>query len=165
MSRVLEVFFDYACPYCGQAHVMLMELLRERPGVEVRWRPCEAHPRPERYGPHSDLCIRGMFFARSRGEDLARYHRRAYELALGRRVDVEDPAALAGALADVTDGPGLMAALAAGEYEAELARANAYAYEDSGVWVVPAYRMDGRRLDATEDVGVTAGQLKAFLEG
>ena len=97
--RALEVYFDYACPYCYKGHEYLVELLPLHPDIEVVWRPCEAHPRPERYGMHSDLCIQGLF----------------------------------------------------------------YAYDISEVWVVPAYRMGGKKLDSIEDVGVTKDQLAEFL--
>lgn len=40
-----------------------------------------------------------------------------------------------------------------------------YAYEQSGVWAIPSYRMDGKKLDAREGVGVPKEQLKAFLKG
>jgi len=43
------------------------------------------------------------------------------------------------------------------------AEANDYAYERSGVLAVPSYRMDGRKLDSIEDIGITKNQLADFL--
>jgi len=43
MIPKLEVFFDYACPYCQQGHESLLELLPQYPQVEIVWYPCEAH--------------------------------------------------------------------------------------------------------------------------
>ena len=57
----LEVFFDYACPYCQLGHQNLLALLPRHPGLEILWRPCEAHPRPEPARIHSDLAIQGMY--------------------------------------------------------------------------------------------------------
>jgi len=34
-----------------------------------------------------------------------------------------------------------------------------------GVWAVPSYRMDGRKLDSIENVGITKRQLTDFLSG
>jgi len=161
----LEIFFDYACPYCLQAHEILLSLLPEFPGVEPIWRPCEAHPRPERYGPHSDLCIQGMFFAQEAGADLWSYHARIYDLCLRLRVNIEDINTLAANTGDLLDAGAFREALRSRKYHAALQATNDYAYGKSGVWVVPAYRMDGRRLDAVEDIGVTEGQLRRFLEG
>ena len=161
----LEVFFDYACPYCLKGHQYLLELMPEFPHIEVVWRPCEAHPRPERYGPHSDLCIQGMFFADERGADLWAYHERMYDLALGRQVNIEDIGALAAHVADLLDANAFRDALSGGQYRGIQQKGNAYAYEESGVWAVPAYRMNGRRLDSVEGVGVTKAQLRAFLDG
>ena len=161
----LEVFFDYACPYCLRAHEALLALLPEFPDVEAVWRPCEAHPRPEHYGPHSDLCIQGMFFAQEAGVDLWAYHARMYDLCLQRRANVEDIDILAANAHDLLDAEAFRKALRSGKYRAVLRTANDYAYKKSGVWVVPAYRMDGRWLDSVEDVGVAEGQLRKFLEG
>ena len=162
--RQLEIFFDYACPYCLRGHENLLTLLPAFPDIEVLWRPCEAHPRPERYGPHSDLCIQGMFFATGHGADLRVYHMRMYDLCLRRRVNVEDADALAAHVDDLLDAEAFSGALRSGRYREIQRQANTYAYEKSGVWAVPAYRMDGRRLDSVEDIGVTKAQQKIFLE-
>jgi len=167
--RKIEVFFDYACPYCLAGHGYLKALLRKHPDIEPVWRPCEAHPHPERYGPHSDLCIRGMFFARDRGVDLWAYHERMYRLALKDRADIEDAGALTRGAADLfanpSDAEAFRAALQSGAYADELGRANDHAYEKSGVWAVPSYRMEGRKLDAIEGIGVTKRQLDDFMRG
>lgn len=160
----MEVFFDYACPYCLRAHEYLEELSPRYPQIQIVWRPCESHPRPERYGPHSDLIIRGMFFAQDAGCGLWKYHRRMYRAALVDRINVEDADALAACVRGLLDADAFAAALLAGKYEKELADANSQAYDRSGVWAVPAYRMDGRRLDSVEDVGVTKKQLAVFME-
>jgi predicted DsbA family dithiol-disulfide isomerase len=161
--RRLEVFFDYACPYCLTGHKELTELLPRFPDVEVIWRPCESHPRPERYGLHSDLCIQGLFYAAERGADIAEYHNRAYAAALIDKINIENPEALAKYVGGLLDADGFLKSLKSGKYEKQLRAANSYAFEQSGVWVVPAYRMDGRKLDSIEDVGVTKKQLEKFL--
>ncbi len=160
----MEVFFDYACPYCMRAHEYLEELLQKYPQVEVVWRPCESHPRPERYGLHSDLIIRGLFFAQDNETDLWEYHRRMYRAALQDCTNVEDIGALAACVQGLLDADAFAAALLAGKYQKELAEANSYAYDRSGVWVVPAYRLAGCRLDPAEDVGVSKKQLDVFMD-
>lgn len=160
----LQVFFDYACPYCLKGHQNLVELAPKYPDITIEWHPCEAHPRPERYGPHSDLCIRGMFFAREQGIDLWVWHQRMYAACLTNRIDVEDVDTLANYVKDLVDSDAFRLTLKSGRYETELQAANDFAYESSGVWVVPAYRLEGRRVDAIEDVGVPREKLKAFLD-
>lgn len=159
----LEIFFDYACPYCMKAHRHLIDLLPAFPNIEPVWRPCEAHPRPESYGPHSDLLIRGMFFAAEAGVDIFSYHETMFCAALVDRANVEDPAVVAKLASRLLDGDALYEALVSGKYADELAAANSYAYDISGVWVVPAYCMGGRRIDPVEDVGVSRVQLRHFL--
>ena len=125
--RHLELFFDYACPYCLRAHELLLELLPLHSDIEIDWL--------------------------------------MYRAALIERADIEDPAVVARAAAPLLDAGALEQALRGGRYERELQKANAYAFDRSGVWAVPAYRMDGRRLDARENIGVTRGELAAFLAG
>lgn len=164
-KTILEVFFDYACPYCLEGHIYLKELLPDFPEIDVVWRPCEAHPRPEDWGPHTDLCARGMFIAQEKGADLWAYHDAAYKAGVSDKADIENAGVLAGYTDGILDAGAFCGALNAGAYEKELEAANDYAYEQSGVWTVPAYRMNGKRLDAVGGVGVTKAQLKAFLSG
>ena len=162
--RKLEVFFDYACPFCLKGHGYLRELLPRYPDIEVAWCPCEAHPRPERYGRHSDLCIQGLFYAMDNNADIWGYHDRMYNAAVKERVNIEDPEVVAGHVHGLLDPEALLNALQNGAYEKAVSGANDYAYEQSGVWAVPAYRMGGRKLDAIEGVGITKAQLEAFME-
>lgn len=158
------MFFDYACPYCLRAHEYLTELMPQYPDVSVVWRPCEAHPRPDRYGPHSDLCIQGYFFARENGVDVLAYHDRMYRAALKDRIDIESIDVLTDSVRDLVDADAFRLALQQGTYQKALAESNQLAFERSGVWVVPAYRMEGRKIDAVENVGVSKEQLRRFLD-
>ncbi len=160
----LEVFFDYACPFCIRGHEYLASLIAAYPSIDVVWRPCEAHPRPERYGPHSDLCIQGMFFAQERGIDLWEYHKRIYKAAHVERVDIEDIGALAECVSDLVDPAAFALSLKQGEFTERVHEANRYAYERSGVWAMPSYRMGGKKLDSIEGIGVSKRQLEKFLD-
>lgn len=159
----LEVFFDYACPFCLRGHGYLTELHSLNPDVEIVWRPCEAHPRPESYGPHSDLCIQGMYFALGHGADIWEYHARMFSAVFEDRIDIENMDALAQKVGDMLDAEAFRKSLATGEYAKVQLAGNDYAYEQSGVWAVPSYRMNGKKLDAVEGVGVTKEQLAAFI--
>lgn len=162
---VLEIFFDYACPYCLKGYEDLQELLPDT-GLQIRWRPCEAHPRPDPYGPHSDLCIQGMFFAEEQGADLWEYHCRMYKAALRDRVDIQQVDVLCRVVDGLLDVEQFRAALQEQRYRSAQQKANYYAFEQSGVWVVPAYRLStGRRLDSIENIGVSRQELAAFLDG
>ena len=161
--RELEVFFDYACPFCLKGHEYLKELLPKYLDIEVVWRPCEAHPRPERYGPHSDLCIQGMFYALEQGADIWDYHDRMYTAALKARVNIEDLEVVAGLAHGLLDLSEFLSSLQSGAYEKAVSDANGYAYEQSEVWVVPAYRLECRKLDSIENVGITKQQLERFI--
>ena len=169
-KRKLEVFFDYACPYCLTGHEYLMELLSghtdidDIDGIEVVWCACEAHPRPEIYGRYSDFCVQGLFYAAERGADLTDFHDRMYNAALKDNINIEDPAALADYFKDMFDPADFCGALSSGKYEQAVLDANDYAYEQSGVWFVPAYRMDGHKLDSAGGVGVSKAQLTEFLK-
>ena len=163
--RNVEVFFDYACPYCLKGHEYLKELLPQYPDIEVVWRPCEAHPRPERYGLHSDLCIQGLYYALEQEADIWAYHDCMYAAAVKDRVNIEDPEVVAGRIHGLLDLEGFLKAVRSGVYEKAVADGNDYAYGQSGVWVVPAYRMGGRKLDSIENIGVSKAQLDKFLAG
>lgn len=162
MSK-LEVFFDYACPYCLRGHEYLVELLPQHPDIEVEWHPCEAHPRPDRYGPHSDLCARGMYFALEHGADLMEYHRRMYRAALTDRADIEDLRTISGLVDGFLDCDVFRTSLQSGSYRDRLSENNRLAWETYRFLAVPSFRMNGHFQKSIEDIGVDKRQLSNFL--
>lgn len=159
----LEVFFDYSCPYCLKGHENLLEILPDYPDIQPVWCPCEAHPRPETYEPHSDLCIQGMFYVMEHGLNLMDYHSLMYKACLTDRIDAGNLEALAGYIDGSFDGEDFKKEIKSGKYINALAAANRYAYEKSRVWAVPSYRLNGMKLHAIENIGVTKEQLKEFI--
>lgn len=158
-----QVFFDYACPYCYRGHALLMDYLKDKQEIEIEWCPCESHPRPDRYGMHSDLCIEGMFFAQAEGIDILRYHEMAYRAANADRINIEDKKMLAEYFSELLDGQKLYEVLKAGVYTNRLNQANDFAYRKTGIWVVPAVLYQGKKLEAVEDVGIRREQLVSLF--
>ena len=161
----LEVFYDYSCPFCLKGHQYLAELISHYPDMEIAWCPCEAHPRPEEYGRHSDLTMQGMYVALEAGADIWAYHDAMYRAGVTDRAAIEDIAVLAGYVEGILDRDAFVAALEQGTYREIQQKGNDYAYGENGVWAVPSYRMEGRKLDSPEGVGITLEQLRDFLDG
>ena len=161
--RKMEMFFDYACPYCLTGHEYLLEVLPNHPDVEVIWCPCEAHPRPEEYDRYSDLCVEGLLYALDKNVDIMEFHMRMYLAACKDGVNIEDPDALSKVFEGLLDPIDMAEALKSRKYEKAVLAANDYAYEENDVWVVPAFRMDGKKLDAEGGVGITKKQLEDYL--
>ena len=88
----------------------------------------------------------------------------AYSLMHDSEVNAEDIDALASGFSELLDAGSLRQALAAGKYVRAQLEANKYAFERSGVWALPSFRMEGRKLDSAEGIGVTEDQLREFLE-
>jgi predicted DsbA family dithiol-disulfide isomerase len=104
-----------------------------------------------------------MFFALGQGVDIWDYHARMYKAALIDRVDIEDINVLAESVRGLLDTDTFRKSLQNGEYAEVQQDANRYAYEKSGVWAVPSYRMNCRKLDSVENIGVTKEQLAVFM--
>ena len=160
MKNELHIFFDYICPYCLRAHNYLKELMPEYPDQAIVWHPCESHPRPERFGPHSDLCIQGYFYALEHGVDILEYHNRMYQAVFQDHINIEDIDILGDYVSDLVDVAKFKSSLEQGTYLEKLKESNELAFEQSGVWAVPAYRMGDLKLDAVENVGVTKEQIR-----
>lgn len=159
----LEVFFDYSCPFCLRGHGYLTELLPDYPDLEVIWRPCEAHPRPDRYGPHSDWCAKGMFYAKDCGTDLAPYHQQLYQAAVTERLNIENLSVVSNVVTNLLDEHAFQQALSEGAYSEELAESNRLAWEVYQFSAVPSLRMNGRELRAVEGLGLTREMISDFL--
>lgn len=164
MKNELHIFFDYICPYCLRAHNYLKELMPEYPDQAIVWHPCESHPRPERFGPHSDLCIQGYFYALEHGVNILEYHDRMYQAVFKDHVDIEDIDILGDYVIDLVDVAKFKSSLKQGTYLENLKESNELAFEHSGVWAVPAYRLGDLKLDAVENVGVTKEQIRYLFD-
>jgi len=162
-SLPLEIIFDYACPYCYKAHLYLKEIRTEFPELEMMFSPCEAHPRPERWSPHSDLALRGMYYYMEQGMDIWEYHDLIYRAFHVERINTEDLNILAEYLREVVDAEDFRAVLQRGEYEDRRLAANQYAWGTLSLHAVPSYRMGKHILKAVEGIGVTRQMLIEFI--
>lgn len=163
---VIEMFFDHTCPYCYRGHKLLMAMLPRFPGVMIQWRPIEAHPKPEEpwHTPYEDLAVQGALFARDSGLDERLYHERLYRAQFDERRPIDALNTLTACAAEVgLDAAAFRQAIESGRYADAQAAANVYAYEQNKVWAVPTFVCGAIRLDATEGVGVSEAQLRAFL--
>ncbi len=164
---VIEVFFDHTCPYCYRGHEYLMELLPRYPGVQLAWRPVEAHPRLQEpwHKPYEDLAVQGALFVRAMGGDELAYHERIYRAHFQERRAVDSVEVLTDCARELgLPGEDFRAALTQGTYVSQQLAANEYAYDRQGVWAVPTLVCGQKRLDAVEGVGVTKTQVQALLE-
>ncbi|GHV38629.1 hypothetical protein AGMMS49546_09370 [Spirochaetia bacterium] len=166
----MQVFYDYECPYCKKGYEYLTEFIGEHPEIEIEWRPVEAHPRPEDHPPHTDLSCQSYYIARELGADTPAFHAALFQAVAIERRNVEDPEVLTGIVKDILDPKKFRAILESKKYAKQVDENNDLAYEKSGVWFVPAFRLfsaDGsvKKLDAKGGAGVTREELKEFLKG
>jgi predicted DsbA family dithiol-disulfide isomerase len=160
----MQIFYDYECPFCKLGYEYLGEYIGNHPEIEIEWRPVEAHPRPETHLPHTDLSCQSYYIARELGADMPKFHAAMFQAVAGERRDVEKPDVLVDIVKGLVDGAKFKAVLESGKYAKQIDENNDLAYEQSGVWAVPAFRMNGKKLDAAEGIGVTKEQIKVFLE-
>jgi len=165
---VIEVFFDYTCPFCQRGLGFLWELLPGYPRVQIDWKPVEAHPRLEEpwHRPYVDKAVQGALFVKCRGGDEAAYHKRILRAYYDEHHDLEDVGMLTACAKDL----GLPAkefwdALEKSTFAEAQLEANEYAYGLKKVWAVPTLICGDRRLDALLNVGITKKQIQKLLEG
>lgn len=162
----LEVFFDYACPYCFTGLGYLRKLIPGYGEIEIVWQPCEAHPRPERYGIHSDLAIQGLYYAIEHGFDAWAYHDRIFKAVFEERLDIESINVLSGCAKDLgIDADGYKSALKTGKYAKIQKDNNRYAWGINGLFAVPSYKMNGKYLKSRDGCPVSENELARFLTG
>lgn len=160
----LEVFFDYVCPFCLAGHEQLLEILPDYPELIVEWRPCEAHPRPDRYGLHSDLCARSMYIAKEHHIDLFQYHQTMYQAIHKGHKNIEDPNIIAEISQELLDCKIILDALSIGKYQEELTQNNHLAWNYYDFFAVPSLVLNGQVLKSIENVGLTKEAIQNFLK-
>ncbi|MDR1902972.1 MAG: DsbA family protein [Treponema sp.] len=166
---IVQIFYDYECPFCKRGYEYLLECLGDFPGVEIEFRPIESHPRPEDHPPHTDLACAAYYAARELGADMGKFHTAMFQAVAVERRNVEKPEVLAEIAGGLLDEGKFKAILESGAYSKQVEENNDLAYEKSGVWFVPAFRYTGadgvvQKLDAEGGAGITRDGLRAFLE-
>ena len=162
-----QFFFDYECPFCKRGYEDLMGLLPYFPGTEIEYRPIEAHPRPETYGIHTDLCIQAYYIAVELGADMDVFSRALFKAVVVEGRNVEKAEVLADVVKSIVDKDKLLDLIKSGKYVSKVDENNSLAYDKNGVWYVPAFRVPGSntpRLDAKGGVGVSREEIRGFLE-
>lgn len=162
----IEMFFDYVCPYCYRGHRNLLDLMKEYPQIEIIWRPCEAHPRPEPWHIHSDMAIQGMYYMEELQADLWEYHRLVYEAHFDKGMDISSPEVL-GLLASrcKADPADFKACLSNNHYGKRVEEGNRYAWGENHLDAVPSYRSGTRFIGSKDGFLVPKEKLKHFLDG
>ena len=90
MSKKIKVFYDYTCPYCYKGLRELQDILPDYKNVEIDWSPCEAHPRPEPAGVHSDLAAQVGFYIAENGFDIKKYNNLVFEAHFENQKRIDD---------------------------------------------------------------------------
>ena len=140
----MQFFFDYECPHCKKGYEILLEEIGRHPEIEIEWIPIESHPEPENYHPHSNLACQSYYIARELGADMSAFHAVMYQAVSVERQNVEKPEVLCNILKGIVDTGKFRAILESGKYAKQVDENNDLAYEKSGVWYVPAFRMNGK---------------------
>lgn len=162
----LEVFFDYICPFCYRGHKNLLNLKARYPQLEVIWRPCESHPRPEWAPIHSDMAIQGMYFIRDHQGDLWHYHDLAFGAVFERQKDISNLDQLAAMSAECgVDPDAFKAALSENRYGKEVEDGNRCAWGEHGLTAVPSYLSGSHFIGSQNGVLVTEKELDEFIAG
>jgi len=161
--KQMQIFYDYECPYCKKGYEYLMEQIGSHKDIEIEWRPIESHPLPEDHPPNTYLACQCYYIAKELGADMKTFHATMFQAIAVERRSVEKPEVLCDILKGIVDAGKLRAILDSGKYAKQVDENNDLAYEKSGVWFVPAFRMDGKKLDAKGGAGISSEELREFL--
>jgi predicted DsbA family dithiol-disulfide isomerase len=159
----MQIFYDYECPYCKKGYEYLLEQIGSRPDIEIEWRPVESHPLPEDHPPHTYLACQSYYVAKELGADMPKFHAAMFQAIAIERRNVEQPTVLCDILKGIVDAGQFRAILDSGKYAAQVDENNNLA-DNSGVWFLPAFRMEGKKLDAQGGIGITPQELRDFLK-
>jgi predicted DsbA family dithiol-disulfide isomerase len=160
----MQVFYDYECPYCKKGCEYLLEQAGAYPEIEIEWRPIESHPLPEDHPPHTYLACQSYYIAKELGADMLRFHAAMFKAIAIERQNVEKSEVLCDILEGIVDRGTLRSMLESGKYAKQIDENNDLAYEKSGVWYVPAFRMNGKKLDAQGGIGISPQELQDFFK-
>ena len=156
--KKMQFFYDYECPFCKKGYGYLMEQIGSHPEIEIEWLPIEAH------SPHTNLACQSYYAAKELEADMDAFHAAMFQAVASERRNVEKPEILCDILAGIVDVGKFRAIIDSGKYAGQIDENMDLAYEKSGVWYIPAFRMNGKKLDAKGGLGISADELRDFLQ-
>lgn len=160
----LEIFFDYACPYCYTGHHYLSEIAAQYPDLPLEWRPCESHPRPETYSVHSDMAIQGMYAVSELHGDLWTYHSSVYQMLFENHKDISDIEQLADcAVLSGVSREAFVEILLQNRYAQKVLDGNIYAWNTNKLDAVPSYRFGNLFIGSRNGILVSKQELNRFF--
>ena len=161
--KKLQFFYDYECPFCKTGYEYFMDEIKNHPDIEIEWMPIELNPSDS--PSQTSLAGQSYYAAVELGADINAFHKLMYQATAVDRKDTENADVICKILEALVDAKKLRAILESGKYAKQIAENNFLAYEKSGVWFVPAIRMDGKKLDAVGGQGISPEQLRKFFKG
>ena len=161
--KPVEFYFDYICPFCYRSFQDLLELKKEKNDLVIDFHPCEIHPRPERHGKHSDLCIQGMFLAKDLGVDLWEYNQKIFHSHFVDRINIEEIQELANAVKDLIEPDLFVKEISSSQYADALKHTNTVAFSQHKIEVVPHYISEHSVLPSVEGIGISKKKLDDFI--
>ena len=161
--KKMQFFYDYECPFCWKGFGYLMDKVINHQEIEIEFLPIESHPLPEDHPPHTNLACQSYYAAKELGADMDAFHAAMFQAVAIERRNVEKPEVLCEILTGIVDSGKFRAIIESGKYAKQIDDNMDFAYEKSGVWFVPAFRMEGKKLDAQGGIGITPNELQNFL--
>lgn len=161
----VEVFFDYVCPYCYRGHKNLLDLMGKYPEIDITWRPCESHPRPEPSPVHSDMAIQGMYYVEEHHGDILNYHHLVYEAHFEKGMDLSSALVLSSLASQCgVESGDFEKSLAGNCYQKQVEEGNRYTWETNRLDAVPSYRSGEHFIGSRNGILVSAKELDGFLQ-
>ncbi len=165
MSKQVEAVFDFLCPYCYRGITQFIDILPDYPDVEIIWRPCESHPRPETASQYSDMATAAFFYLRDAGGDLPAFIDKVYKAWFEDKKRIDDVELLSDIAAECGgDKEEALQALNSGRYADEVDKANIYAWEELQLEAVPSYISGDKRALSAGGVLVPIEEVKILME-
>lgn len=158
--KTVDVYFDYACPFCYTGLRDLHAVLPEFPDLQVAYHACEAWPDPN---SEAALAFQGMHCILAHHGDVRPYHDRVFAALFDRKQHLDVALLAQCAEASGIDVEVFSAALIAKTYAEQQTAANNHAYDTLGIEAVPTLFCGALRYDAELGVGITPEGLRRFF--
>ena len=156
MAKTL-FFYDYICPFCEKGYEYLLEEIGRHPEIEVEYVPVQVN------SPAMYLACQAYYAAKELEADMGAFHAAMYKAAVVQGKNLSMSEAFRDVLKGIVDVDKFRAILDSGKYAKQVDENNDLAYEKSGVWFLPAFRTEGKKLDAKGGRGISPQELRDFF--
>ena len=164
MKKIIDVFYEFTCPFCYKGLKQLYNIVGDRADVELNFMPCETHPYPGFAVIHSYKAARLVYFLKDKGLDVKKFNDLIYDAHFEKKLSIDDDKLLKDFAVGLGAKEDEVYELVNSDLYADiLSKNNELVWNELSIDAVPSYRLGDKLAASRAGVLVSESDIKSLI--